>query len=232
MHWIRPLSFPPACTGQAPFRTRRGFTLVELLAVMGVLALLAGLVVPAFVGTSKSRELGLAATRISNLMAAARTEAITHNTVARLVIAENWPGDADANFRKMSVWRNDAATGAGWKQVSQWEKLPAAIAIEPAKPTYPSNADHPNYLMEGTQNTFTTTVAGQSVSLRYLEFLPSGAAKSPNGTNTGPETCVMLAPGQLSGNAIVYHGTENGAPRNWAKLSANTLTGRVKITQP
>jgi prepilin-type N-terminal cleavage/methylation domain-containing protein len=218
MKWICPPSFRRPRLTPARYFARQGFSLVELLAVMGVLALLAGLTLPAFVSTSKSRELGLAATRVSHLMAAARTE--------------NWPGDADANFRKMSVWRNDTTTGTGWKQVSQWEELPSAVAFEPVAPAYPANTTHSNYIMEGTQNSFTATVAGQPVALRFLEFLPTGAAKSPNGINTGPETCVMLAPGQLSGTTITYQGAENGVPRNWAKVSANTLTGRVKISQP
>jgi prepilin-type N-terminal cleavage/methylation domain-containing protein len=211
---------------------RHGFTLIEMLAVMGVIALLAGLMVPAVMGTGKSRELGLAATRVANLLSSARTEAITHNTVARLVIAENWPGKPEANLRKMSVWRNDTTTGTGWKQVTPWEELPASVTFEPSAPSYPANSDYPNYLMEGSQNSFTANVAGQNVTMRYLEFLPTGAARSPNGPNSGSETCVMLAPGHLNGSTVVYQGGNGNAPHNWAKLSANTLTGRVKIVQP
>ena len=204
-----------------------GFTLLELLTSMTVLALLTGMMMPAFVQTGKARDVGRAARMVSNLLESARTEAITHRTVTRMVVASNWAGNPAANFRKVSVWRNDSS--AGWKQVSRWEELPASIACEPTAPAYVPDSTPANYLLGGSANTFTSTVGGNAVDMLFVEFLPSGAARMPQAP--GPEVWLTLAPGTITDGAMV-HQAAGGTPPNWAKISANTLSGRLKITQP
>lgn len=209
-----------------------GFTLLELLAVMAVIALLVGLTVPAMSGLGKAGNLSSGARMVSNMLASARTEAITRRAVTRMAIATDWPGDAAAaNYRKMSIWLHEPAAVEPWKQIAPWVQLPESVAFEPASPGYVTSGDPAGYLLAGTQNSFTATIRGRMVTMKFVEFVPSGAARLPQAT--GSDVWLALAPGHIVDQSMAYAmATSSGSPVNWAKISANTLTGRLRVSQP
>lgn len=208
----------------------RGFSLVELLSVMAIVALTASLAVPAISSLGKSSELSSGARMVSNMLTSARTEAITQRAVTRMAIATDWPGDADARYRKMSIWRQDPSATNSWQQIGPWMQLPQSVTFEPGSPNYVPGSVPANYLLGGTQNTFTASVRGATVTMKYAEFLPSGAVRP---LATGSEIWLTVASGKLDGQSLLYTvATSSGAPVNWAKISANTLTGRLRVSQP
>ncbi len=195
----------------------RAFTLVELLAVMGILVLMIGATVPAITGLSQGNRLSTAASLVSNMMSVARTEAVTQRALIRFAVVEDWPGNPEANLRKIGIWKSDVGTG-DWVLVSKWEDVPQGVAFDPAASEYAGELDTNNLLAEALPNTFTRDIGGKAVVMRYAEFTPTGSVNLQGMTDL--DVWMALALEQSSEDA------------NWAKISTSVLTGRIKITRP
>ena len=130
---LNPSFFMTRSLSNPRYRGLRGFTLVEFLAVMVIVALLVGLSMMVFssIGPSKSTQ-GAAAT-MASLMQQARTEAMTYGLGAALVI-DNQPGSAE-RFRRAAVVRIEPARTAGgvpeWRLTARATVLPEGIYFLP-----------------------------------------------------------------------------------------------------
>lgn len=80
-----------------PPRVRRAFTLIELLAVMGILVLLAVLTVAGVGRISKDARISTAVNRITAALGNARAIAIKDNAFVLVVFKPNWPTNADGS---------------------------------------------------------------------------------------------------------------------------------------
>ncbi len=67
----------------------RGFTLLELLVVLAIIGILAGVVAINFVGADRERDLQTEAVRLAALLELARNEALTRNTPWGLFVANS-----------------------------------------------------------------------------------------------------------------------------------------------
>ncbi|MFM1889915.1 MAG: hypothetical protein RLZZ565_672, partial [Planctomycetota bacterium] len=84
-------------SGLARSRHRRAFTLIELLAVMGILVLLAVLTVAGVGRISKDARLSTAVNRITSALGNARAIAIKENALVLVVFRPNWPTNDDGS---------------------------------------------------------------------------------------------------------------------------------------
>ena len=76
----------------------RGFTLLELLVVLAIIGILAGVVAINFVGAGRERDLQTEALRLAALVELARTEALTRNTAWGLFVTDSTYDFASFDF--------------------------------------------------------------------------------------------------------------------------------------
>jgi prepilin-type N-terminal cleavage/methylation domain-containing protein len=204
----------------------KGFTIIEILAVLVIMGLVLGLSVPAITGLTKANQLANSARLVSNLCSIARSEAVTKRVITCVAIVENWTGQVEANHRRMSIWRWDEQV-SNWIQISKWEELPQGIAFhlnaDGAAEDYGAKAV--GHVLGGqSTNIFTQNINGASVTFRYAEFGPTGAVSIPDLGGQDFEVWMVLTQEAFA--------SASSPPNNYAKITANVLTGRIKIERP
>ena len=218
----------------------RGFTLVELLAVIGIMILLAAFGVPALNSLTNTNRLNLSVRLVSNLMAVARSEAINAGVPVQLrVVTDKWQSpptaadDTSGHFRKISLWKYDRTTSV-YAQFSKWETLPDGVVIEPAANpstiyTFPSSDPPGTYFLDPTLGNFLPAVnTGSAIAnFVYLQFNPTGALNFPVAVPSGVYLLMIegvIPPGKST--PLRTHGL-----KNWAQIRVASLTGRINVVR-
>lgn len=197
----------------------RAFSLIELLAVICITLIMAGVMVPAMSGMTRANELNNASRLVSNMLTVARTEAVTKRTKTRFAVVREWQDQPTANLRKMSIWKLDSDQNT-WVQMTRWEEVPQGIKFDTNSTSYTPSVASDHLMSTSATNSFSTVVNGKNVDLQYAEFFPNGGAFMPN--MAGFDIWLALTADPAS----------SSSPANWAKISASTLTGRIKIDRP
>lgn len=207
----------------------RGFSLTELLATMAIVAILTGLVIPAFRGVTAT-SISAGVQRVNDMLSQARSEAIVRQAPCRVAIVTKWDGNPRALYRAITLWKANPQSSTGWEQITSWNYLPEGSVFDPnepsAGPTY--NSSTPDYLFDSSlTNTFTQTVQGEQVEMRYIEFLPSGAART-GGAPDASNLWVRVAEGVNAGTSIEVRDNSSA----YADVVTDGLIGRVKTYRP
>ena len=109
-----------------------GFTLLELLVVIGLMSLLLVAVVPAVTSLSKSNNINTAGRMVANSLTIARSEAINQRTLIRFEVVTDWPNNPAAAYRKFTLVQHDLTSGTD-KQLTKWETLPDGTDLQSAR---------------------------------------------------------------------------------------------------
>ena len=227
----RPLHPPPLPSRHLIYERRfSGFSHLEPLAVMAIAAILTALAMPAIRRVSAvSISAGVQST--TDLLLQARSEAIVRQVPCRFAIVTRWDGNPRANYRGMSLWRPNPSDPASWEQITTWNYLPEGSVFDPVQPSEPAaslNRSTSHFLFtDSLDNTFTELVQGEAVEMRYLEFLPSGSART-NGLPEGTNLWIRIAEG--SGHEGTVNVLEDLA--NFAEIVTDGLIGKVKVHRP
>ncbi|MEY2851779.1 MAG: hypothetical protein RL549_478 [Verrucomicrobiota bacterium] len=178
---------PPSTTGAS---RRAAFSLVELLAVVGIIAILSVAAVPVMRGLGGSQSSRATASILVSALEQARTAAILSGTNAYLALPDadtttmsstnrlrtyaviRQTADQDANG--FDDYQTNVSTNSGWVLLSKWERLPGDLMFSSTtlallSPTNPSGLTFP--------------ANSNSSNLRLIGFTPSGGLTDTNGTN-------------------------------------------------
>lgn len=228
-----------------------GFTLVELLTVVAVIAVLLALIVPATLGFSRSNGLGSAGRLFANLLTVARSEAINRRTVVRVEIATDWPRDPGLRYRKATLTAATFHAARGrhvYGQIAGWETLPDGVCFETDNVLATDPAYGPGGLTDGslyltdpryaanhgtTRTTTGSFFAGQPIPTVYVAFQPDGALFASAAGAPMPAVRVRLTEGSLlAGSSDPIRVAYTHGNQNWFGVRVNALTGRVECERP
>jgi prepilin-type N-terminal cleavage/methylation domain-containing protein len=191
---------------QRPRRFQRGFTMVELLVVIGLIAVLAGGIGLALGKGNRGTSLQTAQATLSSTLSGARAQAaLTLNTAAIFVNAEPTSDNFLREFR-IAVDTDPSTTSENWQVRGDPIILPSGIYLVPPSTAFPAS-------QVDFQNTwtglYTTAYSATAITLRDNADVAISTDRynrissySVQGT-TAPRQ-IVLSPGELqSGGQIV-----------------------------
>lgn len=196
--------------------SRKAFSLAELLVVMALMTLLAGMIAPAM-NLAKSRNLNIAGNHVADLVQQARQNSMAKNVMTALVFVNN-SANPDWNGRLVVLLE---LSGNTWKPVTRWMQLPAGVTVDFSESasffaSTPNIAPSPT-LPPYERNTIAIAQCG------YQIFAPGGRLLTTGITNpTSP--LLRLVEGSNDGQQVVKQNSGN-----YYDIVINRFTGIPKI---
>lgn len=205
----------------APASSRGGFTLVELLVVVGIMLVLVALTIFYTAGSNEGRRMSSALNQVANMAMLGRMEAVKRRSVAYLAFAPEVPQDF-RSFHAVAivVEKRDPKTGVvTMEYVTKWQPLPSFVyvdsdGIDPASDS----------IFDSTERTIPYVGGeiaipygiGKARKARVIAFFPDGA----------------LDPAEPGQRRIVLRvGTRSAddKPVDWRRGAVEALTSTVEI---
>lgn len=216
----------------SPKTFRAAFSLVELLAVIALVGIILGFVVPALSGMGRGTSLVTAGNMVNNMAGLARQHAMSRNTLTALLVLANQGTDAD--YRAVSVL--EYKPGTGWSQLGGWEMLPVGITVDAGDTqecSFLLRSPNPFPFLSAT-NQDNPPVTFQSLPIRSPDgyaariFTPGGGLQNPAAPSQ-----IRLVEGRVEGGAIRYtNRNDAGKPANYFDIAIVGATGATKTSRP
>ena len=222
-------------------KTARPFTLIELIAVMGVMIVLAAVAVPAYSSLFAGRKTTLAANQLNGAVMEARAHAVSAKVYTALVFAKEKSSDKGYKSFRMAEVYSDFDSDSGVDETGsdyEWRRwVPGTGAV-----LLPENTMIPD-----TDDDFgPTTKDGNTGSsgAKQVDKVPNKDLPGGSSSDTGTQTlkAIVFKPnGQLAGmknrNMVVrfveanrYEASADKTPK--LPLNINWLTCKTKFLDP
>lgn len=199
---------------------KRGFSLVEILTVVSILAIMMGISVTAFNQIQASTALSTAAGRVIDMLNLARQQAVARNRSVEVRFYE-LPDSADASKR---VWRGmqlfiveDAAT----IPLDRPNYFPVQVKMSDSA-TYSSFLDGSRSdMIQGSGSASGVSLPGVGLDYNYraFRFKPDGS------TSLATSAFATLHPVNATPSA-------DAPAQNWIAVQLDPLNGRIQIFRP
>lgn len=208
-----------------------GFTLLELLVVIGIIALMLVVLIPAVNSLSKSSGRKAAIGSLLGTLEQARGHAIATGRPSYVVFPAFTAGDQKTldryHYRAFSIYEDDPANPVTPKQITKWQTLPTGVALRANAGAPGSVSDLPP-LTPAPTFTFAPDADATPV-FHSIKFDADGKVES------GAANYVELAvfEGHVSGTTEVPTGARDpsGQPAARESLRIAHLTGRAERIQ-
>ena len=212
----------------------RPFTLIELIAVMGVMILLAAIAIPAYSSLFSGRKTTLAANQLNGAVMEARAHAVSAKTYTALVFVKD--GNGSTSFRMAEVYHNadsETDTAYSWRR---WAPGSSFVLL-PENTMIPATNDDLGTTPGGTEGSKGTA---SLLDVKELPTSKNAAEPMPNSSSSAP--AILFKPnGQLAGtrekNVVVrfveanrYEANSSMTPK--LPLNINWLTCKTKFLDP
>lgn len=205
----------------------RGFTLVELLVVMGIVVVLLGLATAALVPALSASKLNTAGSMLSDQFNLARQHAISQNTSVELRFYRlPSAGSSGPQFRAVRAMAVDKIDPTKVVPITKLQTLPEPILITD-NTKLSTLLDHANAAFSGITAS-QETLPGQAAPVDYVSF----AFNPDGGTSLKP-----VSP--PDGNWFLTIFSETGAkdaatglPDNYYTIQIEPVTGRARTYRP
>ena len=208
-------------------KTARPFTLLELIAVMGVMILLAAVAIPAYSSLFAGRKTTLAANQLNGAVMEARAHAVSAKVYTALVFVKD--GSGYKSFRMAEVYHDPDTENSAYN----WRRWApgTAFVLLPENTMIPATNDDLGMTSGGTEGSVGSTAAPKVGNLSNSGI--SGGSSAP---------AIIFKPnGQLAGtenkNMVVRFVESNRYDANSSKtpklpLNINWLTCKTKFLDP